>query len=78
MSPGSDNKRTVGLIAGRQFASSVPTAGGVYHWATLAGGKKWGRIVGFFTGWINFYGVSLRRLAGASIGWALTFTAVDV
>ena len=56
----------------------MPTAGGVYHWATLAGGKKWGRIVGFFTGWINFYGVSLRRLAGASIGWALTFTAVDV
>jgi len=39
-----------------QFASSVPTAGGVYHWATLAGGPRWGRVVGFFTGWINFYG----------------------
>jgi choline transport protein len=39
-----------------QFASSVPTAGGVYHWATIAGGPKWGRMVGFFTGWINFYG----------------------
>jgi choline transport protein len=34
----------------------VPTAGGVYHWATIAGGPKWGRMVGFFTGWINFYG----------------------
>ncbi|KAK3393754.1 amino acid/polyamine transporter I [Podospora didyma] len=39
-----------------EFASSVPTAGGVYHWATLAGGPKWGRMTGFFTGWINFYG----------------------
>jgi choline transport protein len=38
------------------MASSVPTAGGVYHWATIAGGAKWGRSLGFFTGWINFYG----------------------
>jgi choline transport protein len=34
----------------------MPTAGGVYHWATVAAGPRWGRIVGFFTGWINFYG----------------------
>jgi len=39
-----------------QLASSVPTAGGVYHWATIAGGPRWGRMLGFFTGWINFYG----------------------
>ncbi|KAI3399798.1 hypothetical protein diail_5595 [Diaporthe ilicicola] len=39
-----------------EFSSSVPTAGGVYHWATIAGGPRWGRTVGFFTGWINFYG----------------------
>ncbi|KAH8203993.1 hypothetical protein TruAng_001804 [Truncatella angustata] len=39
-----------------ELASSVPTAGGVYHWATIAAGPKWGRAVGFFTGWINFYG----------------------
>ncbi|KAK4208358.1 amino acid transporter [Rhypophila decipiens] len=39
-----------------EMASSVPTAGGVYHWATIAAGPKWGRVVGFFTGWINFYG----------------------
>ncbi|KAJ8127587.1 hypothetical protein O1611_g6049 [Lasiodiplodia mahajangana] len=38
------------------LASSVPTAGGVYHWATIAGGPRHGRILGFFTGWINFYG----------------------
>lgn len=39
-----------------QFSSSVPTAGGVYHWATIAAGPRWGRMLGFFTGWINFYG----------------------
>lgn len=39
-----------------QFASSVPSAGGVYHWATIASGHRWGRMVGFFTGWINFFG----------------------
>lgn len=38
------------------MASSVPSAGGVYHWATIAAGPKWGRTVGFFTGWINFFG----------------------
>ncbi|KAJ4411637.1 hypothetical protein N0V82_008974 [Gnomoniopsis sp. IMI 355080] len=39
-----------------EFSSSVPTAGGVYHWATIAAGPRWGRTLGFFTGWINFYG----------------------
>ncbi|KAI0008727.1 amino acid transporter [Xylariaceae sp. FL0662B] len=39
-----------------ELASSVPTAGGVYHWATIAAGPNWGRAVGFFAGWINFYG----------------------
>ncbi|KAK4229734.1 putative amino acid transporter [Podospora fimiseda] len=39
-----------------EFASSVPTAGGVYHWATIAAGPRHARITGFFTGWINFYG----------------------
>ncbi|KAK3355346.1 amino acid permease-domain-containing protein [Neurospora tetraspora] len=39
-----------------ELASAVPTSGGVYHWATIAGGPKYGRILGFFTGWINFYG----------------------
>lgn len=34
----------------------MPTAGGVYHWATIAAGPRWGRMLGFFTGWINFYG----------------------
>ncbi|KAM5345576.1 hypothetical protein ACJ41O_011437 [Fusarium nematophilum] len=39
-----------------ELASSFPTSGGVYHWATLAAGPRWGRMAGFFAGWINFYG----------------------
>jgi choline transport protein len=39
-----------------ELASSLPSAGGVYHWATVAGGPRYGRALGFFTGWINFYG----------------------
>ncbi|KAI9166403.1 LOW QUALITY PROTEIN: putative amino acid transporter [Paramyrothecium foliicola] len=38
-----------------ELASSVPTSGGVYHWATIAAGERWGRLTGFFTGWINFF-----------------------
>lgn len=39
-----------------ELASSVPTAGGVYHWASLTPGPKYGRAMGFFAGWINFFG----------------------
>ncbi|KAJ7076674.1 choline transport protein [Mycena belliarum] len=38
-----------------ELASSIPSAGGVYHWASVAGGK-YGRALGFFAGLINFYG----------------------
>ena len=39
-----------------ELSSSVPSAGGVYHWASITPGAKWGRIIGFFTGWLNFFG----------------------
>lgn len=31
-----------------ELASAVPTAGGVYHWATAMGGRKWGWRAGAF------------------------------
>ena len=37
-----------------ELASSMPSSGGVYHWATMVAGPRHGRAVGFFTGWINF------------------------
>ncbi|UQC88856.1 choline transporter [Colletotrichum lupini] len=61
-----------------ELASSVPTAGGVYHWATIAGGPRWGRVLGFFTGWINFYGwlFSLAALLQISSNVAVSMYAV--
>ncbi|MCJ1484835.1 hypothetical protein MMC06_005008 [Schaereria dolodes] len=39
-----------------ELASALPTAGGVYHWASVTPGPKYGRVVGFFTGALNFFG----------------------
>lgn len=39
-----------------ELASALPTAGGVYHWASVTPGPKYGRMLGFFTGFINFFG----------------------
>lgn len=39
-----------------ELASAVPSAGGVYHWASITPGVRWGRTVGFFTGALNFFG----------------------
>ena len=39
-----------------ELASAIPSAGGVYHWASVTPGAKWGRVIGFFTGWLNFFG----------------------
>ena len=30
-----------------ELASAIPSSGGVYHWASVTPGKKWGRIIGF-------------------------------
>ncbi|EFQ31922.1 choline transporter [Colletotrichum graminicola M1.001] len=61
-----------------ELASSVPTAGGVYHWATIAGGPRWGRALGFFTGWINFSGwlFALASLIQISSNVAVSMYAV--
>ena len=39
-----------------KLASSVPSSGGVYHWASITPGARWGRAVGFFCGSLNFFG----------------------
>jgi amino acid transporter len=35
-----------------QLASSFPTAGALYHWSAMLGGRGWG----FFTAWLNLVG----------------------
>ncbi|KAI4133558.1 MAG: hypothetical protein LQ347_002123 [Umbilicaria vellea] len=39
-----------------QLASAIPSAGGVYHWASVTPGPHYGRVLGFFAGYLNFAG----------------------
>jgi amino acid transporter len=43
---------TVALTMG-QVASAFPTAGGLYHWASILGGRGWGWV----TAWFNLLGL---------------------
>lgn len=40
-----------------ELASAIPSSGGVYHWASVTPGPRYGRVIGFFTGSLNFFGV---------------------
>src|SRR5216117_2098528 len=46
-----------------QVASAFPTAGGLYHWASILGGKGWGWI----TTWFNLVGL-LTVVAAVNAG----------
>ncbi|KAF2140050.1 uncharacterized protein K452DRAFT_231526 [Aplosporella prunicola CBS 121167] len=38
-----------------ELASAIPSSAGVYHWASITAGPKYGRVVGYFAGWWNFF-----------------------
>lgn len=46
-----------------QVASAFPTAGGLYHWAAILGGRFWGYLVG----WLNLAGL-VTVLAAINVG----------
>lgn len=46
-----------------QVASAFPTAGGLYHWAAILGGRGWGWI----TAWFNLLGL-ITVLAAINVG----------
>lgn len=46
-----------------QIASAFPTAGGLYHWASILGGKGWG----WATAWFNLAGL-VTVLAAINVG----------
>ncbi|KZF19445.1 choline transport protein [Xylona heveae TC161] len=50
-----------------ELASAIPASGGVYHWATVAAGRKYGRPAGWFAGWWNL----LAWIFGASANSAI-------
>ncbi|KAK4945103.1 hypothetical protein LTR10_015529 [Elasticomyces elasticus] len=37
-----------------ELASAIPSSAGVYHWASVTPGRKWGRVNGFFGGYWNW------------------------
>lgn len=51
-----------------QLASAFPTAGGLYHWAAILGGKGWG----WATAWFNLAGL-VTVLAAINVGTYLFF-----
>jgi amino acid transporter len=59
---------TVALTMG-QVASAFPTAGGLYHWASILGGRGWG----WTTAWFNLAGL-ITVLAAINVG-TVEFTA---
>ena len=46
-----------------QIASAFPTAGGLYHWAAILGGRGWGWVVA----WFNLLGL-VTVLAAINVG----------
>jgi amino acid transporter len=51
-----------------QIASAYPTAGGLYHWSSILGGRGWGWI----TAWLNMLGL-LFVVASVNFGVFLLF-----
>lgn len=52
-----------------QIASSYPTAGGLYHWSSILGGRGWG----WATAWINLAGL-IFVIASVNVGVYQLFT----
>jgi amino acid transporter len=55
-------------LAMAQVASAFPTAGGLYHWASILGGRFWG----WLTAWLNLLGL-ITVLGAINIGTAYFF-----
>jgi amino acid transporter len=50
-----------------ELASAMPSSAGVYHWASVTPGRRWGRAVGFFAGWWNYLAWMLGAASMTSI-----------
>jgi amino acid transporter len=54
-----------------QIASAYPTAGGLYHWSSILGGRAWGWV----TAWFNLLGL-IFVVASVNVGVYLLFTGL--
>src|ERR671927_287118 len=62
---------TIVSLAMGEIASTYPTAGGLYYWASKLGSPGWG----WFTGWFNLVG-QIAVTAAIGFGCALFMTAL--
>ena len=51
-----------------ELVSSIPSSGGVYHWASVTAGPRYGRVIGWYAGFLNLCG---WLLSAASISSTL-------
>lgn len=59
-------------LAMGQIASAFPTAGGLYHWASILGGRGWG----WLTAWFNLVGL-VTVLSAINVGaWLFAVSAL--
>jgi amino acid transporter len=82
MATGGGFQATIGWIIGGVFAlivaaslgqigSAYPTAGGLYHWSSILGGRGWG----WATAWINLLGL-IFVVASVNVGVYLLFVGL--
>ncbi|KAF4301678.1 Amino acid/polyamine transporter I [Botryosphaeria dothidea] len=38
-----------------ELVSAIPSSAGVYHWASVTPGPRYGRVIGYFAGWWNAF-----------------------
>lgn len=50
-----------------ELASAIPSSAGVYHWASVTPGKRWGRFNGYLAGWWNYFAWVLGAASMCSI-----------
>jgi choline transport protein len=50
-----------------EMASAIPSSSGVYHWASVTAGAKYGKVVGFFAGWYVCLKLLLKQLLALTI-----------
>lgn len=50
-----------------ELVSAIPSSSGVYHWASVTPGPRYGRVVGFFAGWWNYLGWTMGGASMAAI-----------
>lgn len=60
-----------------ELASAIPSSAGVYQWATVTAGPKWGRPVGFYAGWWNYLAWVLGAASMTSIFVSCGFYSVQ-